>query len=293
MRRCPAERCIPLLLVVLGGVGLSQGGCTFVVGEPWGSLSVAATAAFVPADARLTEDGQFKTARDYALSLEEVTAQFAALRLRLSTGESAVSFDPRAPPPGYSLCHGGHCHASDGRLVDYAEIESEISGATAPPELPIAIVDDALALTATPVPLAFLTCTDGCPLERGAIDEVSLEITSLTVRGRVFDLRTSELARLPVDGLPVLLRLEGPVSPSVPVDIPLDGTEPGAVHLEASYALPGDLFDELLFEELPVDEEGTLLLDERGREALLESLSDSAIELLVRRSTEPRQVMGY
>ena len=35
---------------------------------------------------------------------------------------------PGKPPPGYTLCHNGHCHHPSGRLVPYAEIEAELAG---------------------------------------------------------------------------------------------------------------------------------------------------------------------
>lgn len=279
--------------VVLGAVALHVAGCTFVVGEPWGALSVSATAAFAPPAARLTESGQVKTARDYGLSLDEVTAEFAAVRLRLSTGEATLSFDPRDPPAGYSLCHGGHCHASDGRLVDYAEIEAELSGGVTRPELTVPVVPEGLLLTSTPSPLTLSACTDGCLLERGTIDEVSLELTSLRLRGRAFDLRPNEDARLPTEGLPFVLHLDVPVAPSALAEISLDGSEPSEIGLEVAYALPAELFDEVLFEELPLDEEGVASLDDRGSEALVERISESSLEVTVRRRPGARDVELY
>ena len=32
------------------------------------------------------------------------------------------------PPPGYSLCHGGHCHTTDGGIESYEEIEAKLAG---------------------------------------------------------------------------------------------------------------------------------------------------------------------
>ncbi len=54
-------------------------------------------------------DGWQRLASDFEVKLDDVSLTLQALAL-LPGAEAALAFDPAAPPPGYSLCHNGHCH---------------------------------------------------------------------------------------------------------------------------------------------------------------------------------------
>ena len=40
-----------------------------------------------------------------------------------------IVFDPRNPPPGFTVCHRNHCHRTDGGVASYQQVMNEI-GAT-------------------------------------------------------------------------------------------------------------------------------------------------------------------
>jgi hypothetical protein len=116
---------------------------------------------------------------------------------------SALSFDPANPPPGYTLCHNGHCHAADGRLVDYADIAAELAGgATSGPALVlgggVVRIDGA-----TPAAdLALDGCSNDCVLDApGELAAVRVLVPTVRVLGRVFDARDGDDARLPTEGV--------------------------------------------------------------------------------------------
>ncbi len=59
-------------------------------------------------------------------------------------------FDPKKPPPGWTLCHRNHCHHQDGRVASYAQVMKEMGatrvvGEEAPKAAPPAPADVAAA----------------------------------------------------------------------------------------------------------------------------------------------------
>ncbi len=105
--------------------------CTLDAGDPWVALAGGeVSAAFAPGARELPEGG---VVSDLAATwrLDGFEVELAAVELVELQGAGGVEFDPASPPPGYSLCHGGHCHAEDGSLVDYSDIVAELSGGRA------------------------------------------------------------------------------------------------------------------------------------------------------------------
>lgn len=117
-------RLAPLVLPVL------LAGCADGPGEGWAVLDTASLEGRLEvADGRRTADGWIRLASDWQIRLDRFEWRFAEaalIQLERVGGGSGEAFDPANPPAGYSLCHNGHCHADDGRLVDYAEIEAEL-----------------------------------------------------------------------------------------------------------------------------------------------------------------------
>lgn len=106
--------------------------CTFTPGQGFGELRGATlTTAFTPGAARDLGGGAFLTNQAQQVRVDRFELELGDVSLLELQGGGAVSFDPANPPPGYSLCHGGHCHADDGSLVDYSEIEAELAGDSA------------------------------------------------------------------------------------------------------------------------------------------------------------------
>lgn len=118
-----------LILVLLAGAA----GCTFSEGDPFATLGDATLdARLVEARGRAVGDGWQKLSTDYEVRFDSFALDTSKLALQRtvagSGGGGGGTFDPTNPPPRYSNCHNGHCHRDDGALVDYEDIQAELSG---------------------------------------------------------------------------------------------------------------------------------------------------------------------
>lgn len=262
MRRCLADLA-PLLLLA---------GCAFDDGEPWGRAQVTLQAAFDPAG-RLAE-GRLKTSNDYRIELTALRLRLDAVTLRMA-GAGALSFDPASPPPGYSLCHGGHCHADDGRLVAYEDIEAELAGGSAGFTLtqPTAAADVAVdpAGDAAAVPLA--ECPDACRLERGRLAALEVAVPAVELTGTVHDPLGRLAGPLPFTGT---VELDRALAASLDVAVDRDG--PVDVRLAVRVAVSARAFDGIDWAAHAADE--TLNLGElEGFAHNLEAASTVTVEV--------------
>lgn len=99
-------------------------GCTFAPGAGFSTLESVALEGTVASDTLLLDDGR-------SVVIDEATfgpSAYVLETLSSSGGGGGGTFDPAAPPDGFSLCHGGHCHADDGSLWSYEEIEQWLAG---------------------------------------------------------------------------------------------------------------------------------------------------------------------
>ncbi|MEB3300203.1 MAG: hypothetical protein VKO21_12070, partial [Candidatus Sericytochromatia bacterium] len=195
-----------------------------------------------------------------------------------AAGGAATSFDPAAPPAGFSLCHNGHCHAADGRLVPYDQVPLELARANG--EL---VTQDFLSLgpAGLPDPVGVsrpqaeiaLSCV-GCALPEGRLVSTALGLEAVRLSGTV----TSRDPLNPLDGdvRRFVLDWTGPALVfRDAVDLPLSWTRPERLALRAQLEMPEDLLDGLPWADLarstPV---GTLspASDAASREAFLASL---------------------
>lgn len=199
-------------------------GCAGEPGVGWGPIDLALDVTWqVPADRR-GSDGASLLAGGWRIEVDEVIFEAAATSLLTtvaSTAAAATAFDPAQPPPGYSLCHGGHCHADDGRLVAYDDIAAELAAGGDIQNVLARFGPsraDALASGADRV-----ACAASCLLTEQTPTRLVLEATSLRIAGHVRDGRdVPRLAgdrafavELPLGGL----RLEAPLTwPSRPED---------------------------------------------------------------------------
>jgi len=243
MTRSPSRY---LALLALGGLALSA--CAFADGDPWGRLELIVEARLeAPADR--VEDGALKTARDYLVTLElaDLTVEHVVIAQRAAG--AAASFDPADPPEGYSLCHNGHCHADDGRLVAYEDIAAELAGqgAGAGPSVTVEAADTislptAPATLGAPVPVPLEDCPGDCAFGRGDLDSVAVAVTELHLTGVVHDRLQGDAARLTADG-----RAFDVVLPSAVVTASLGGAfdkgEPVGMRLGVTLSVPAALFD--------------------------------------------------
>ena len=161
--------------------------CTFSDGDPYARLAASFDARLAtPAD-RDAGEGWQKLASDYQVRVATMTLELAGIEL-VDTGDTSTSgFDPAHPPPGYSLCHNGHCHADDGRLVPYDEIAAELAGGkglTTVVVLPVGELDLIAGRSGA------LACEPGCDLPRAHIGLARAGLVRLRVSGSVRDGRS-------------------------------------------------------------------------------------------------------
>lgn len=226
--------------------------CAFEPGAPWGRLEITPQLQWPDRPGRVTPEGHWETLAGYELRLDRVAVGIESAsvvaRAGAGAGESVV-FDPASPPPGYSLCHNGHCHRDDGALVDYEDIQAELDAAAGNTgrtwvqeynETPVDLLHGG-------APQA-LTCMESCELPRGEliVTRAQLNLSSLHVEARVFDVR------LPNGEADITLAVPIAASVSAPVDYAgdVDRFRKIGVRVELAYVAPYRLFDALDFAEL-------------------------------------------
>lgn len=222
------------------GVALVLSGCGFTDGDAWGEVDLGLDVSFaVPAE-RL-DGGRLKTNNDFRVALEPVALTIGAVEL-VGGASAAAAFDPADPPEGYSLCHNGHCHADDGRLVPYEDIAAEL-GATSGGAVVTATgaeVDVALGASAA-VPL---TCAAGCAVaEPTRVSTARVTASGWRLFGVVTDARTGDAARLPAEGRAFEVAGEGEVIWTGAARAAFGPGEELEATVDLELALPATLFD--------------------------------------------------
>ena len=260
-------------------------GCAFDDGLPVGELRAYATAAFSPSAARLDSKGRLITSQDYAIQIDAFELTYDALVGRMQQGPaiSTATFDPANPPPQYSLCHNGHCHHEDGRLVDYDEIALELmsTGEGSADRLVSFYGGEALAVDSDAKTIAFRPCAPhGCPVEAGRLLSVELVLSRATLQGRVFDRRTGDDARLPPEGLALQLDLLGSAVFSTAVSVDFNENTSLGAELRVHHEISEKLFDRVDFQ---TELEGRQLTA-AGRESLFNQMrEEDTLEVTIRR----------
>jgi hypothetical protein len=160
------------------------GGCAFSDGEPFAVLSAELEAAApVPAD-RALEDGWQKLASDYEVRIESLELELEPIELiEIAGGE--LAFDPANPPPGYSLCHNGHCHRDDGALISYEEIAAELAADSGAERVVVSLPVGELELVAGAS--RPLDCAPSCELPLTHIGLARLPLARVRLSGQVRD----------------------------------------------------------------------------------------------------------
>lgn len=255
-------------------------GCAWGDGGPFAVVEAELIAELaVPADRDL--GGGWQTlASGYEVRAGELVVAAEELSL-IDAGGGPTSFDPANPPPGYSLCHGGHCHADEGGLVPYEEIEAELAGGGAgATEVLIFPLGELELIAGVQRPLA---CEPDCTLPLGHITAARMHVTGLRVTGMVRDGR----AQPRIAGeVPFLLDLDivsltGDHLDLIGVtDLPADRAHAPAIAMTVALGPTVALFDAVDWAALPENEP----LDPSAAAAdILERLTEANLEITTHR----------
>ncbi|MCY1045761.1 hypothetical protein OV208_30890 [Corallococcus sp. bb12-1] len=251
-------------------------GCALDAGEGFAVLEPSVQAAYTPLPRRDAGDGYQALASDFQLRIDSGAVSLGSIDLLASSGGGgATTFDPSSPPPGYSLCHNGHCHSDDGALVDYEDIEAELGGGgsttTTVANLP---VDSELDLLAAPT--VGLTCKPDCELTRTTVSSGRWSITGLRMTGSVRD------GRVPARFAGVRtfrFTVPTPGAEAEPVavlngemDVPSDRENAPRVALGLKLALTPELFDAVDWSAAEEGLDGVVNLNAFANKAVLAAL---------------------
>lgn len=227
-----------MIVLRLALLGVATAGCAWGPGGSFGELSAELSASWEVAPGRDAGGGWQRLASDYQVRVDGLAWTTTKLVL-VGRAEGAVGFDPASPPPGYSLCHNGHCHAADGRLVSYEDIAAELGGG-GPPAPALVLPTGAIDLIAGGS--LELGCAGGpCDLPRGTIGRVELEVTALALSGAVRDARTPpRRAEAPFFAAVTLPR---PVRPAGALELPIDRASAPRIRLAVGVHPSAEIFD--------------------------------------------------
>ncbi|EPX55399.1 putative lipoprotein [Cystobacter fuscus DSM 2262] len=256
--------------------GLALGGCAWEPGQGFAVVEPSVRVAYEPLASRAASDGYQRLSSDYQVRLDSASMRLSGIELLASASGSGsgTTFDPARPPPGYSLCHGGHCHRDDGALIPYEQVAAEMGGGGG---------SSAVVTLATEAPLDLLApetramaCAPECALPQTQVSQGRWSVASLRLVGTVRDSRVP--ARFQGERsfeleLPTGTTTDAPVAILTgAVDLPSDRTTPPEAKLRLDLVLTAALFDPVDWGKL-VQGDNPVLFNEDARKALVERLS--------------------
>lgn len=270
---------------------LAVSGCTFTAGDWFANLRPSFEAQYALRADRDVGGGWQKLNTLYQARMTRALVTVESVQLQDLGGDgSAVGFDPANPPPGYSLCHNGHCHHDDGRLVPYAEIAAEIAGGgTSAVRTVVSFPvgeEDLLAPMRRELP-----CEPGCGIEEAHIRRVRATLTRVVFEGFVRDGRSParfegevawkwEIALAAGTGLP-------PSIVDSEIDLPADAAHPPDVTLELTLQTSARLLDDIEWASLTRENNAIDLaaaLNVAARDQLQKNVAESELETNIKRS---------
>jgi len=241
-------------VVVIGALCASvfgAGGCTFVPGAPMAWLTAEVTVASDDFASRQLDDGSVRTSQDLRLEGFAVSVDVAGVELsQAATDVEILSFDPANPPPGYSLCHNGHCHHDSGDLVDYADIEAELNGGVATGLGTLSTLSDVVPVDVHDASeVVDASCGDRCMVGEVRLTGVNVALAQTRLQGRVYDRRTP--SRLPEEGVDLDVTLPATTLSLLLAEELITGpTEPAFVDVQVGLLLDKALLDGITVDDL-------------------------------------------
>ena len=256
------------LLVLASGPG-----CTFEDGLGWATLSATVKGSLEVDEAHASATGatlqaSFLAESGEAVARFEVTVQklratvlsLGLLETTSATGGGGGTFDPASPPPGYTLCHGGHCHTEAGGIESYEEIRARMSGAqTGPVQTVASTIESGAALD----------LLEAASLELGAHEQNTISLSGVRLVLSGFELRGT----VSLDGAEV------PIEVGIPQEIQLDADVSAALgeggleeaKLDVALVITAGLLDGIRFDYLQRDG-GVIRIDAEHNDAAYETL---------------------
>lgn len=188
-------------------------GCGLKSGQGWTEIETHMTVSW-DAQGRFQSDNFLKTAKNYRIDIENFGLYIANLTYETSSANLSNIFDPANPPPGYSLCHNGHCHADSGELVDYETIMLETDASTATSKSVVQIVDAFVEFDGSQEiakqEIILGACNDlrnTCEIGPDNMKSVAMNLQNLRLHARVY-----HDEKLPQEGIPISIESTDSVS---------------------------------------------------------------------------------
>jgi hypothetical protein len=216
-------------------------GCAFGAGGPFASVDATLEVALVVPAGRDAGDGWMKLDTNYQVRLVRATLELGEVEL-VAAGAAGAAFDPANPPPGYSLCHNGHCHAADGRLVSYEDIAAEQAGGAAATVALAFESPGSVDLLAGAASLPLDCGAPRCDLPAGTVALVRLDGHQIVLEGLVRD----PLGRFSGEK-PFSVQAEEALL-TAPIDLPADRENDPDVTLTLRVQLGAELLDSFDFD---------------------------------------------
>jgi hypothetical protein len=243
-------------------------------------------AAYEPRADRLAPDGYQRLSSDYQLRMDAASMRLSGIEL-IAISAGSGGFNPASPPPGYSLCHNGHCHRDDGALIPYEQIIAETGGGGGSSTVATLPVAEPLNLLA-PEKRA-VECTPDCALPEATVSQGRWGVDALLLEGTVRDGRATP--RIPGERRfrwELTRTGEAPVAVlSGAVDLPSDRSTPPRAKLDLNLVLTAALFDPVDWSALREGTDGVVDFNHpdnaAARATLLERLATISPEAEVTR----------
>jgi hypothetical protein len=216
-----------------------------------------------PGRARDLGDGTVLTDEGYEVEVQSAVVRVERMELQeVRGGTNGERFDPADPPPGYSLCHSGHCHRDDGALVDYEDIEVELAGGAEAfsPLVTLEFNEEISMLTGRRVVADTYTPSEELP--RSTPRRVVVIVSRIEIEGTVSGGNLgNDSAHLTI-GLPLRTEFDATIEP-----MEIDRHGPERVTLSASVSVDGTLFDGIDF--AAIEANGRVVVDDPDDPAAL------------------------